>query len=259
MPTLGGIGRLVGLALLLISIAPYNLYAENPATLSEQAQTATLQFVRQHLPELYELIERLRDSAPDEYQQAVHDLHQTYLRLQRSQERTPERYELELQEWKINTRIRLLTARLAMNAHPSLEQDLRALLRERQIIRQHLLEEERDRLQKRIQQIDRQLQDQRERGETHLEREFQRLKQLAAHSDPEALRPRPSATKTKTPPAKSINEQSMSPTDSKNSKRKSAAPVREKSGEKKSPAKSGSTSMNVLKPSTQGPPVKIKG
>ncbi len=93
-----------------------------------EREAAALTFVRQHHPELADLLTRLKDRRPQEYQKAIRDLFRVSERLALSNEQQPARYELELQEWKLASRIQLLAARMSMNGSPELEQELRGLL-----------------------------------------------------------------------------------------------------------------------------------
>lgn len=158
------------LSLLWVGTAP-------AAPLTKEAVAATLEFAKTHHPELATLLEQLRTSAPKDFDAAVTDLNRIRERLERIRARTPERYEWELAEWKLNSQIQLLAARLAMGGDASLEGELRTLLAERQQVRLKLLEDERSRLQKRLEQLDQQLADQRERSVSLIERELARLRE----------------------------------------------------------------------------------
>lgn len=146
------------------------------APLSKEAVAATLEFAKTHHPELATLLEQLRTSAPKDFDAAVSDLNRIRERLERSRERAPERYELELAEWKLNSQIQLLAARLAMGGDATLEDELRTLLAERLQVRVKLLQDERSRLQKRLEQLEQQIADQQEQSSGLIEREFAKLR-----------------------------------------------------------------------------------
>lgn len=116
-----------------------------------------LAFADKHHPELGKLLRTLEDSQPKEFRSAMNDLNKTRERLVRSQERTPDRYPLELKEWQLESRIRLLAARLAMGSDAGLEEQIRKALKERREIRMKLLKHEENRLRDRLERIDRQL------------------------------------------------------------------------------------------------------
>lgn len=150
----------------------------NEAAATNDTQAA-MDFARQHHPELATLLERLRKAAPREYRAAMADLERSRVRLERSQERTPDRYELELSEWKINSRIRLIVARMAMRDDPDLQNELQVALQERLAVRRTLLEDERARLERRLTRINEQLQNQAEHQDQWIEREKESLLRTA--------------------------------------------------------------------------------
>ena len=120
-------------------------------------EEAAMKFAAAHHPELATLLKQLRKSAPKEFQSAIQDLQRSQQRLEKSREKTPDRYQGELAEWKLNSRIRLLAARLAMGGDEVLEQELREQLTERIKVRQVLLKEEQGRLTRRLEKIQEQL------------------------------------------------------------------------------------------------------
>jgi hypothetical protein len=147
-----------------------------PGKLSKEAEAAAVEFAKTHHSELASLLEQLRTNAPKDYQAALLDLDRTRERIERNRKNQPERYRLELDEWKLSSRIRLLGARLAMGGDTALEDELRAVLRERHELRVKLLEDDRDRAQKRMQRFEEQIAEQRRRADDILDREFAALR-----------------------------------------------------------------------------------
>ena len=156
-------------------------------------EASALEFAKTHHPELASLLEQLRDNAPKDFQAAVTDLNRIRERLDRSRKNTPERYELELAEWKLTSRIRLLAARLSMGGDTSLEDELRDALAERVDLRLKLLQEERDRTQKRLVRLDEQIADQERRAEEIVDREFAALRNAKKPAGRETTTPRKKA------------------------------------------------------------------
>jgi len=111
-------------------------------------------FARTHHPELADLLERLRDANPRAYRAAVQDLSRDRVRLERLQERAPERYEYELKLWAMNSHIRLLAARAIRGNADEVRPKLQALMQERHDFRLSRLREERARLTTRMQRVD---------------------------------------------------------------------------------------------------------
>jgi hypothetical protein len=122
-----------------------------------EREAAAMTFVRTHHPELADLLARLKDRRPGEYQKAIRDLFRVSERLAQSQEMHPNRYELELEDWKLASRVQLLVARLTMDRSTSMEQQLRALLAEQLEVREKLIKLDRDRAAERVKSLDAEL------------------------------------------------------------------------------------------------------
>jgi hypothetical protein len=91
---------------------------EDVPQLTEPQQQAALEFVKEHHPQLNTLITRLKKREPAEYHKALDEVHSTLERLQRLQTRDPQRYEVDLKVWKVESRIRLESAsRSAQRTH----------------------------------------------------------------------------------------------------------------------------------------------
>src|SRR5690606_37639476 len=116
------------LLLVLFGSAPVVADSDKPATTRRIAQAKpgnkhaedkpkgqeadVLEFVREHHPELADLLKQLKDSRPKEYQKAVRDLSRVRERLFAMRKTDDHRYDLELAIWKAQTRIQLLAAKL---------------------------------------------------------------------------------------------------------------------------------------------------
>lgn len=200
-----GIAVLVGF---IVSVAD----AETTPGISAKAEAAAMEFARTNHPELASLLEQLKTNAPSEYRSAMIELDKTRERLEKSREKTPERADLELAEWKVNSRIRLLSARMAMGAEPSLESDLKAALRERVELRVQLLNDERARLRRRLEKLDETIAEQERRAQDQIDKEFAGLKRgataagnstkknnKAAESKPNETKPKAKTSSEKKP------------------------------------------------------------
>jgi hypothetical protein len=89
-----------------------------------------LTFVREHHPELADLLDQLKPMKAAEYQAALKDLDRDVRRLDQLKTKSPNRYEPELSLWISRSRIRLLSARLAMSEDGELREKLKEELRE---------------------------------------------------------------------------------------------------------------------------------
>jgi hypothetical protein len=127
--------------------------------LVEAAEEDVIEFVREHHPELGELLGQLKESRPKEYQKAIRDLSRVRERLRAMKTNDDERYQLELSMWKTETRIQLLAARLQMQDKDSAEarDQLREALSEQIDIRLALLKHERQMAKERLAKLDAQI------------------------------------------------------------------------------------------------------
>lgn len=146
---------------------------------SPQRETAAMLFAQQHHPELAELLTRLRDSNPGQFTKAIRELDQTRERLEKNRERDPERYSIMLHEWQLDSRVRLLAARMTMSTSAELETELRQVLTERHDVRLQLLTYDRERSQARLQKMDEQIAEHVQSREATVDRELDRIKKNA--------------------------------------------------------------------------------
>jgi hypothetical protein len=126
-----------------------------PAVGSPEERSATaLSFVREHHPELVELLERLKRSNGSEYERAIRELARTSDRLSGMRARNPERYALELDLWKLKSQIQLLSARASLAPNEDLTSELRALIERQLEVRAAQLELERSELTERLDRVE---------------------------------------------------------------------------------------------------------
>ena len=173
-----------------------------------EREAAAETFARLHHPELAELLARLRTADPQAFQNAIRDLFRESERLAKLKGRDSARYELELQAWKVSSRIRLATARLAMADSDSLRLELAQLVGEKHAIQEQLLQAERDKLAARIQKLDADLAELAASRTARIEQDVERLLRAArarmtVNPAPKTGRPEtPAATPTSTPTPK---------------------------------------------------------
>ena len=87
----------------------------------------------------------------------MHALQRDYERLTAVQERWPKRYPEALQQWKLKSRIQLLSAELAINDTPERRQKLKRLIAKQIDGRIHQLESEHEKLTARLEKVQTQL------------------------------------------------------------------------------------------------------
>ncbi len=122
-------------------------------TRAEQERQA-LEFATAHHPQLAMLVRRLKTQNPAEYAKAVTELFRASEQIGRWQMRMPARYQIELDLWKVESRIRLLAARSATEDDPAVRDQLTKLLDERISLRIAQWKLERDRILERAEVID---------------------------------------------------------------------------------------------------------
>jgi|GEM_PF-1669837 hypothetical protein len=161
-------------------------------------EAAAMTFARLHHPELAKLVTNLKKRKVRQYDQAVRQLFQTSERLARTREKTPDRYELSLEAWKLDSRIRLMAARMTMNSDSQLEEELKGLLKARASVRLRQLTRERERLAERLQRVDALIERIDSDPDASTKKELQRIKRSFATKGPRNKKPsaRPVATPT---------------------------------------------------------------
>jgi len=138
-------------------------------------------FAKAHHPELAKLIGRLQSAGnPAAFHKAITELSRTARRLEPIKKANPERYEMMVELWKLESQARLMVARSAMESDPDPARDarLRETLRKRSELRRTMLLSDIKRSQARIERIELQLKS-LEDLDAATDRELQRLKRLA--------------------------------------------------------------------------------
>jgi len=152
--------------------------------ITPEREAAALAFARDNHAELASLLEGLKRNAPKEYQAALIDLDRTVDRIGKLKDKSPDRYEFELADWKITSRIRLLAARLTMSSDPVVEVELRTALRERLDLRLSAQRAERDRLQGRVTKLDQQIEEMASKADATVEKQFLELRKTLPAAKP---------------------------------------------------------------------------
>lgn len=122
-----------------------------------EQQVVIKEFVREHHPELVELLDRLESGRPAIYERAIKDVAKSHGRLMRIQKNTPNRYEAALELWKVRSRIHVASARVAVNDSPEHRDQLRTLVEQQIELRIQQLKSEQQRAEQRMQRVQDQL------------------------------------------------------------------------------------------------------
>ncbi len=158
-----------------------NRGADSPTAerISSKREAAAIEFAQQHHLELAHLLGRLKDSHPDQYAKALRELDRTRERLDKQKEKDAARYAILLREWQLDSRVRLLAARMTMGASAELETELRTVLTERHDVRLQLLTYDRERTKNLVQKMDEQIAEHVQSRDGSIDREVDRIKRNA--------------------------------------------------------------------------------
>ncbi|MBN73632.1 MAG: hypothetical protein CME32_30635 [Gimesia sp.] len=149
---------------------------KNAGALSPEREKQALEFARSHHPELAELIERLKKHRPREYRRAVRDLDTTLTRLERFKHRDGERYRLTLERWEVDSRIRLLAARVSIKGSDADQAELKSLLKQRVDLQLELLQHEKKSAEKRLQKLEKSISEMEQNRDQLVDAELKRIK-----------------------------------------------------------------------------------
>ncbi len=127
---------------------------EKKVAVTAEQEAAALAFADEYHPELASLVRELKSGSPHEYAQAIRELHRANERLAQTHARNPERFALELEFWKLDSKIRLLGARLTVAQDSALEQELHDAYIRRVVVRTDLLALGKRQLQSRLEKLD---------------------------------------------------------------------------------------------------------
>jgi hypothetical protein len=92
-------------------IAQANANKFNDTKVTEDQESQAIRFVEAHHPELANLLVVLKNMNRDKYESAIRDVTKTLKRLDSTQKRDSDLYALDVEGWKIQSKIDLLLAR----------------------------------------------------------------------------------------------------------------------------------------------------
>lgn len=150
--------------------------SESTNVLTPGREAAAMTFARLHHRELAGLLTELRETRPAQYQRAMRDLFQVSERMARIKERMPERYELELRMWTLDSQIRLLAARMTVSSDPALEVELKNLMQQRVDTRLEQLHLDQARARERLERLNAEIDRIEQDPRAAALRDFERIK-----------------------------------------------------------------------------------
>jgi hypothetical protein len=168
--------------------------AKEVVPVTPEREAAAAQFVAEQHPELAELLKHLKETNPRQYEKAVRELFATSEHLAQVQSSDKQRYELELQVWKLHSRLQLLSAKLTMNPSENLKQELKTILAEQYDARRAVLSYDRDKIRDRMKKAEKDLADYEARRESAIKKQFDLL--TATKPKPEKKKEEKSANTT---------------------------------------------------------------
>jgi hypothetical protein len=119
----------------------------------EERESLAVKFVEAHDPALASLLQVLKAMKPKEYETAINEITKTRKRLEQLQSRDKPLYEVDLEGWKLQSKIDMMMARAVAKEQTLDEKALRELVKKRHENQVKRLRIEQDNLKTREKQI----------------------------------------------------------------------------------------------------------
>jgi cellobiose-specific phosphotransferase system component IIA len=129
----------------------------SPPSAFELMESEAMSFVKQHHPELFSLLQLLKAMKEKEFEVAIRDIDKARKRLDSLSKSDSERHQIELDSWKIQSKIDLLLAKGFAQDKAFNAKTLRGLIKDQVENQKRRLKNEQSNLLKRKRQIDEQL------------------------------------------------------------------------------------------------------
>ncbi len=126
---------------------------------ADESETAALLLVRDELPQLSRVLDRLRSDSPSHYEKAIRDISRSAKRLEAMRLRDEALYSLELDLLKSRTSISLLVARLKVRDNEADRNSLKRTIRQLHSAELSRAKYEVESIEKRLQRTEEQLSD----------------------------------------------------------------------------------------------------
>lgn len=144
------------------------------ATISSEEEEEVLEFVTTHNAPLRSLLADLKAARPAEYQRALVDLLRTTQRLAQVKRNRPHAYALEIERWKTQSRVQILTALLALRGDAKIREELKEALQQRADVQLRILKADREAAARRLAELDEKIRQAEEGREAKVQQEFDR-------------------------------------------------------------------------------------
>ncbi len=134
----------IGLFLIFCSMSSVVARAQETAapktiTLTTEQQAAALGFVALNNPDLMPVLNHLRNTNRPEYDKGLAQIYMANERLGKMSKDDAERHDVELRMWIVNSRLTLLAARMSVSNAPTMNDELKQLVREEVEVKSDLL------------------------------------------------------------------------------------------------------------------------
>ncbi len=152
--------------------------------INAKREKLAMEFARTHHPELADLIQRLKKRKPREYKRAIRDLDTTLNKLSRFKNRDSDRYRLTLERWEVDSRIRLMAARVSVMGSSDDQSELKTLLKQRMDLQLELLKHEKAMAEKRVQKLEKSIADIEQNHDRLVDAELTKINRSIKKSGP---------------------------------------------------------------------------
>jgi flagellar biosynthesis regulator FlaF len=169
--------QFVCLAVTLVMLIGVSV-AEADEKLTKAQEASALKFARQHHSELAELLKKLDQEMASEYEKAIRQIALFNQRLERIRKRSSDDYKIQLSLWKVDSRIKLLGARMTMSSDEKLISEMEKLLTQRLNLREKQLVLDQKRAQVRLDRVQGQITKIRSDRQEYLEKELAKYRRL---------------------------------------------------------------------------------
>jgi len=146
-------------------------------TLLQQREMTAWAFVLENLPEMGEVLSRLKTNNATQYERVVTQFALTSERIARFKKTDPARAKLELSDWQIGAQIRLWAARSSLQPEreANFKDKVKTAIRQQQEVKIKVVERERDRLLAKAKEMEAQSQKQRENLDKFVENRWNEI------------------------------------------------------------------------------------
>jgi hypothetical protein len=140
-----------------------------------ERETASLSFVKEQHPQLIAVLERLKKINPEEYQWAIREIASDCDQLSNVKNRDANEYAVQLEAWRLRSKVGLAAADLNSKRTDEKEQKLKDLLRLQLLNQIKQQELERERIATRLAAMDKRLAELKQASEQTIDTRYQRL------------------------------------------------------------------------------------